>query len=196
MKKINYIKMGILILTLSGMGCATNGGSGNVVGSVDSGLATVEQTAQSGRQAIEAGTTAARSMGTSQAGLTDILMNQLGVSQQQALGGAGAIFQAAKTNMDPQAFTNLSQSVPGMNEMLSAAPKMSNSMSNVTSGISSMMGDANNTLGSMASLAASFKQLNLSPDMVGQFIPVVTDYVRNTSGQAMANLLQSALRTP
>ncbi|ADE16065.1 conserved hypothetical protein [Nitrosococcus halophilus Nc 4] len=192
MKKINYIKMGILILTLSGMGCATNGGSGNVVGSVDSGLATVEQTAQSGRQAIEAGTTAARSMGTSQTGLTDILMNQLGVSQQQALGGAGAIFQAAKTNMDSKAFTNLSQSVPGMNEMLSAAPKMSN----VTSGISSMMGDANNALGSMASLAASFKQLNLSPDMVGQFIPVVTDYVRNTSGQAMANLLQSALRTP
>jgi hypothetical protein len=45
----------------------------------------------------------------------------------------------------------------------------------------------------MTALAASFQQLNLSPDMVGQFIPVVTNYVSQTSGQVSANLLQSAL---
>ena len=33
-------------------GCATNGGGGNVLGAVDSGLASVEQSAQIGRQAF------------------------------------------------------------------------------------------------------------------------------------------------
>lgn len=68
--------------------------------------------------------------------------------------------------------------------MLGAAPDMSN--------LSALAG-GNSTLGSAAALAASFQQLNLSPDMVGKFIPVITNYVSKTSGQATANLLQSAL---
>jgi len=48
----------------------------------------------------------------------------------------------------------------------------------------------------MTSLATSFQQLNLSPSMVNQFIPVVVDYVKNTGGQMTANLLQSALTMP
>ncbi|ABA57599.1 hypothetical protein Noc_1094 [Nitrosococcus oceani ATCC 19707] len=196
MRIIVCIKIGILMLILSSMGCATSGGEENVASSVDSGLAAVEQAAQGGRQAIESGTTAAKNMETGQADLADILVNQLGVSNQQAMGGAGAIFQEARTNMKPQDFTTLSQSVPGMSDMLKAAPKVSGSAPGMAGGLSSMMGDANNALGSMASLASSFQQLNLSPDMVSQFVPVVTNYVRNTGGQAVANLLQSALGTP
>ncbi|ADJ28775.1 DUF2780 domain-containing protein [Nitrosococcus watsonii] len=196
MRIIDCIKIGILILILLGMGCATKGGEENVASSVDSGLATVEQAAQGGRQAIESGTTAAKNM-ENQANLADILVNQLGVSEQQAMGGAGAIFQEAKNNMKPQEFTTLSQSVPGMSDMLNAAPNVSGSAPGMaTSGLSSMMGDANNALGSMTSLASSFQQLNLSPDMVSQFVPVVTNYVRNTGGQAVANLLRSALGAP
>lgn len=45
-------------------------------------------------------------------------------------------------------------------------------------------------------LTSTFQQLNLSPAMVGQFVPVITDYVRNTSGQVTADLLQSALNVP
>lgn len=178
------------------MGCATGGGDGNAANSFDNSLAAVEQTAQAGRQAIASGTSVAKNVKGDPTSLTNILVSQLGVSQQQALGGTGAIFRAAKEGMDPQAFATLSQSVPGMNSMLNAAPKMSESMSNITGGISSMMGGANNTLGSMASLISSFKQLNLSPNMVNQFIPIVTNYVRTNGGQAMANLLQSALTVP
>ena len=56
-----------------------------------------------------------------------------------------------------------------------------------------MMGDTDNTLGTVASLATSFNELNLSPEMVGQFIPIMTEYVKNTSGQVTANLLRAAL---
>ena len=190
MKKYDYMKIAPLLISIVSAGCGGNGK--NVVGTVDSGLATVGQTAQTGRAVIKAGTAAATGVPTSQAGLTDVLVSQLGVSQQQALGGAGAIFQAAKANMTQQAFSTLSQSIPGMSEMLAAAPQVSQSLSGVTS----VLGGAGQTVNTMTSLASSFQQLNLSPSMVNQFVPVIVDYVKNTSGQVTANLLQSALTSP
>jgi len=176
-------------------GCATNSGGGNVLGAVDSGLASMEQSAQVGRQAISSGTMAASGMATApgQIGLVDILVQQLGISPQQALGGSGAIFQLAQNSMTPQAFSTLSQSVPGMTDMLNAAPVMSSPLG--MSGVSGLLGNtgAGAALSNAAALASSFQQLNLSPDMVGQFVPIVTDYVRTTSGQVTADLLNSAL---
>lgn len=196
MKKYNHVKILPLLISIVTVGCSGSGE--NVVGTVDRSLATVGDTAQTGRAVIEAGKAAATGTTTtavqsvSQTGLTDALVNQLGVSPQQALGGAGAIFQAAKTNMAPQAFSNLSQSIPGMSDMLAAAPQVSQPLSGVTS----VLGGAGETVGTMTSLASSFQQLNLSPSMVNQFIPVVVDYVKNTSGEMTANLLQSALTAP
>ncbi len=204
-------------LTILITGCASNsGGQHSALNAADSGLASVEQSAQAGRQAIQTSTAAATEITNQtnaaiasgataagnikniaettggQMGLANILSRQLGVTQPQALGGAGAIFQAAQAGMEPQAFATLAQSVPGMTEMLNAAPTVSSPLS----GVSSMLGGTNNTLNSAVGLAASFQQLNLSPDMVGQFVPIVTNYVRNTSGQVTANLLRSALNVP
>ena len=191
MKSLNRMKIAPLLISIVSVGCAGTGGE-NVVGKVDSGLANVGRTAETGRAVIEAGKTAAAGVPASQASLTNILVSQLGVTQQQALGGVGAIFQAAKANMAHQAFTSLSQSIPGMSQMLAAAPQVSQPLSGATS----MLGSMGSTVNTMASLASSFQQLNLSPSMVNQFIPVVVDYVRNTSGQMTANLLQSALTAP
>ncbi|MXS81640.1 DUF2780 domain-containing protein [Nitrosomonas oligotropha] len=185
MKKSNYVQLGAVIILTAMTGCATNPGGTNPVGAVNQSLSTIENAAQSGKQVLNAGAAVAgNAEGAAQIGLVDILAHRLGVSPQQALGGAGAIFQMAQSNMNPQAFSSLSRSVPGMNTMLGAAPAMSN--------LSALAG-GNSTLGSAAALAASFQQLNLSPDMVGKFIPVITNYVSKTSGQATANLLQSAL---
>lgn len=191
MKNLNYMKIASLLISLVSVGCAGSVGE-NVLGTVDKGLATVGQSAQTGRAVLEAGKTAAAGVPTSKTALTDALVRQLGVTPQQALGGAGAIFQAAKANMAQQAFANLSQSVPGMSDMLAAAPQISQPLPGATSVLGGMGGSVN----TMASLAASFQQLNLSPNMVNQFIPVVVDYVRNTSGTMTANLLQSALIGP
>ncbi len=191
MKSSKRMKIAPLLISIVSVGCAGTGGE-SVLGTVDSGLANVGRTAETGRAVIEAGKTAATGLPASQASLTNVLVGQLGVSQQQALGGAGAIFQAAKAKMAPQAFTTLSQSIPGMSGMLAAAPQVSQPLSGATS----MLGGVSGTVDTMTSLASSFQQLNLSPNMVNQFIPVVVDYVRNTGGQLTANLLQSALTAP
>lgn len=183
MNKIN-IQLGTLAILISIMGCETTGKPTSSSSTVGQDLSAIESAAHSS-------TAAATSLaGVSQIGLVDILVHRLGVSPQQALGGAGAIFQVAQSNMSPQAFATLSKSIPGMSTMLGAAPAMSGSgaLSSVTGGSSSAVANA-------AGLTASFQQLNLSPDMVGRFIPVVTNYVRQTSGQATADLLQSALTT-
>ena len=189
MKKIinNHTIVSIWLILI--MGCAATSGPNNPLSTVDRGLSTIESTAQSGKQVLDAGTAATSTTGINQISLVDILVHRLNISPQQALGGAGAIFQMAQGSMNPQAFATLSKSVPGMDSMLNAAP----AMSNLSGGLSSLMGEKNNTLGNVTALAASFQQLNLSPDMVNQFIPIITNYVSKTSGQATANLLQSAL---
>lgn len=244
MKKLNYIKTSVFVISISVIGCAATDSSNQAVATADSSLATAGQTAQSGGQIVDSGVTAANqavhnssqviessasaaneavvqsgqqivdsgtnqvlqggaqalgsgavaanSLGAGQGALVNSLVNQLGVSPQQALGGAGAIFQSAQGSMEPQAFSTLSQSVPGINDMLNAAPALPDSP--MASGLSSMMGGgAGDSLGGLASLTSSFQQLNLSPDMVGKFVPVVTDYVRTSGGEAAATLLQSAL---
>ncbi|SFE06814.1 DUF2780 domain-containing protein [Nitrosomonas sp. Nm166] len=181
MNKIN-VQLGTLIIFISIVGCETTGKPSSSSSTVDQSLSTIEDVVQSSTAAVTSPT------GISQIGLVDILVHRLGVSPQQALGGAGAIFQVAQSNMDPQAFATLSKSIPGMSTMLGAAPAMSG-----LGGLSSIAGGSSSTVANVSGLAASFQQLNLSPDMVGRFIPVVTNYVRQTSDQATADLLQSAL---
>ncbi|UJP04979.1 MAG: DUF2780 domain-containing protein [Nitrosomonas sp.] len=190
MKKNHYAQLGALALAVTLVGCAAGKNGTAPLAAVDRGLSNVESAAQSGREILNAGTAATSDpAGAATIGLVDILEHRLGVSKQQAMGGAGAIFQLAQGKMTPDAFSAMARSVPGMDQMLGAAPPMSN----LSSGLSSLMGDSNNTLGSVAALAASFQQLDLSPDMVGRFIPVVTNYVQQASGQVIAEMLQSAL---
>lgn len=190
MKNINYTQLSALIILALTMGCATNSGNINPLAAADRSLSAIEGAAQSGRQIVNAGAEAVNNPAeTVTIGLVDILEHRLGVSQQQALSGAGAIFQLAQNKMAPDAFAAMARSIPGMDRMLSAAPPMSS----LSSGLSSLMGDKNNTLGSVAALAASFQQLDLAPDMVGRFIPIITNYVQQASGEVAANLLQTAL---
>ena len=128
-----------------------------------------------------------------QGSLTDTLVKKLGISSEQARGGAGALFQLAKGQLDAGQFAELSKTVPEMDGLLSAAPKQAEILGGSAEGASSPLGEANNPYGNLAGLASAFKLLNLSPDMADEFIPVVVDYVRAKGGALTANMLQSAL---
>jgi len=128
-----------------------------------------------------------------QGSLTNTLVKKLGITREQAQGGAGALFQAAKGKLDAGQFADLSKAVPEMDSLLSAVPKQSEAMSGLAEGTSSALGENNNPYGNLAGLASTFKVLNLSPDKVDEFVPVVVDYVRTSGGELTANMLQSAL---
>ena len=123
-------------------------------------------------------------------GLVDLLSSRLGVSKGQAEGGAGSIFQLAKQNLSVEDFSSIAKAVPGIDQMMGAAPKMEGSSSKL-GGISSMMG--NSKLSGMAGLTSSFEKLGLNGDMVGKFTPIILDYVKNKGGEHAMNLLKGVL---
>jgi len=123
-------------------------------------------------------------------GLVDLLSSQLGVSKDQAEGGAGSIFQLAKQNLSVEDFSSIAKAVPGIDQMIGAAPKVEGSSSSL-GGISSMMGS--NKLGGMAGLTSSFEKLGLTGDMVSKFTPIILDYVKNKGGEHAMSLLKGAL---
>jgi len=114
------------------------------------------------------------------------LVDTLGVSKEQATGGAGAVFKEAKNNMSSGDYSQLLNAVPGIDSLISAAPQAGG----LAGKASSLLGGS---AGSMTGLADSFSKLGLSPDMVNQFVPVILDFVQSEGGQQTMTLLKNAL---
>jgi hypothetical protein len=114
------------------------------------------------------------------------LVDKLGVSEEQATGGAGAVFKEGKNNMSSGDYSQLLNAVPGIDSLISAAPQAGG----LGGKASSLLGGS---AGSMTGLADSFNKLGLSPDMVNQFVPIVLDFVQSEGGQQTMTLLKNAL---
>jgi hypothetical protein len=128
--------------------------------------------------------------GSASAELVGMLMKELNVTQDQATGGAGALFDLAKSRLKPEEFSQVSNAVPGMDGFLNAAPKQ---------GDDSALGSLGSALsgggsGGLASVAGAFGSLGLSPDMVSKFIPLITQYVQSKGGASVASLLMGVLK--
>ncbi len=117
------------------------------------------------------------------------LVDKLGVTEDQATGGSGAVFKEAKNNMDPGDYSQLLKAVPGIDSLISAAPQAGG----LAGKASSLLGGSAGSTSGMANLADSFSKLGLAPDMVNQFVPVILDFVQSEGGQQAMTLLKSAL---
>jgi Protein of unknown function VcgC/VcgE (DUF2780) len=161
--------------------------------------------------AVIFGTIISASPSLSAAGLTDLLVSQVGVSPTQAQGGAGSIFKLAKSQLSAENFSKLKKAVPAMDKYLAAAPavtsappaaaavapasgtgKLADAASKVLSN-SGQLGGVGNKLATIQHLAPAFEALGLKSKMVGKFVPVVVDYVKSTGGLSTAKLLSGAL---
>ena len=191
----NIKMVGVVLVALAFSGVASAGfldSLNQAAETVQSTTEKVNSTVESGAavaETAEAGSTAA----TAPTDLVDTLVKQLGVTSEQAQGGSGALFEVAKNNMSDSDFSQVSQAVPGMDGILAAAPKSESDSAtgSLLSGIAAASG--NSTLTDATSLVNAFQQLDLSGDMVGQFTPVIIDYVKQNSGEQLANILQAAL---
>lgn len=160
-------------------------------------LSGAADTLQKSTRILQAGDTAKATVpgSTIGAGVAGFLVQQLGVTQPQAEGGAGALFQLAKSRMSIEDFTTLSGTVPDMQNLLAAAPAAGTGAigSGIMGDLGGMAGGLGEMSGSLLDLTSSFQQLGLAPEMVQKFIPAVVQYVQETGGNTIANLLQSAL---
>ena len=119
--------------------------------------------------------------------LTAALAKEIGATPEQSAGAAGALFGAAKSQMKPADWTQVASAVPGMAALLKAAPAMGGKKGDP---LSQLAGSA----GGLASAAAAFSKLGLSPDLVAKAIPVLTSFVSKSGGANVGNLLATALK--
>ena len=117
------------------------------------------------------------------------LTKELSVTPQQATGGAGALFSLAKSRLSVADFNKIAAVVPGMGSFLKEAPSTSGG-----SGLSDLTGSLPGNLGGLASAATAFQKLGLSPEMVGKFVPILTNFVQSKGGANLASLLSGALK--
>ena len=119
------------------------------------------------------------------------LTKGLSVTPEQAIGGAGALFGLAKGKLKPADFAKVAEVVPGMDGLLKAAPQPKKESSDLLGAMGGMLpGKA----GAMASVAGSFKELGLSPEMAIKFVPIMTKFVQLKGGSSVAGLLAGALK--
>ena len=114
----------------------------------------------------------------SSTGLTSTLVNRLGVSETQAAGGVGSILAFAQQHLAAGDFDLIAKAIPGSDKYLSMAKQLLGGTS----------------IGDKAGLQGAFSKLGMSPDMVSQFTPIVTDYVGKAGGQQAGNLLAGVLK--
>jgi hypothetical protein len=125
--------------------------------------------------------------------LTNVLVQRLGVTPQQAMGGAGALLQIAQTRMNPEAFAKLSQQVPDVSQLLSAVPALQpqSGLGGLAGKLAGLSGD--NSISTALTAVSLFQQLGMKPETMQKFVPVVVDYVRGNTGDAIAGGLNAAL---
>ena len=118
-------------------------------------------------------------------GLIGALTSNLGVTEEQASGGTGALFRFAKESLTPTDFQTVSEGLPGVDGLIEAAPP-ADAGSGMLGGV---MGSVGN-LGKLAGLIGPFAKLGMSSDMIGKFVPIILDYAKSTGGEAVMALLK------
>ncbi len=114
------------------------------------------------------------------------------------------MFNLAKEKLVAGDFQQIADKIPGVRDLLGAAPAPSaaasagGGMMGALGGVAAAigaggLGDKLRGLGDLASLASGFSQLSLSSDMVGKFAPIVLSFAQNQGGDGVKVLLEKVL---
>ncbi len=127
------------------------------------------------------------------------LISNLGINEGQAKGGAGLLFNMAKEKLGSGEFQKIADAVPGISNLLKAAPEqgagggLMGALGSAASAFGGLGGKMEG-LGNLAQLAGGFSQLGLSTDMIGKFVPVVLSFLQNQGGDSVRVLLEKVLK--
>ena len=126
--------------------------------------------------------------------LIDQLTKGLGVTEAQAKGGAGLLFKQAKQKLGGADFSKVSTAVPGVDDLISAAPAGGGGGSGILGKLSSLFGGNKGGLGSLAGLAGGFSKLGLDSSMIGKFVPIILSFVQSKGGEGVKGILEKAFK--
>ncbi len=122
-----------------------------------------------------------------------MLTEQLGISDEQAQGGAGLLFKMAKEKLGSGEFEQITASVPEADSLADAAPG-SGLLGSALGGLASSLSGGDSNLGNLAGLVGGFTKLGLDADMLGKFVPIVLSFVKGKGGDVAQNILSKVLK--
>jgi len=118
--------------------------------------------------------------------LVNQIMKAADVNENQAKGGAGALFEMAKENLSIEDYSKVAEKVPGLDNLIGAIPNLTPKKS--------MLGAAAVKLSGNAKVLAIFKKLGISETKVALFTPVIVNYIETKGGKELANLFANAVK--
>jgi Protein of unknown function VcgC/VcgE (DUF2780) len=126
------------------------------------------------------------------------LVSQLGVSQAQAQGGAGAIFKAAQDRLGTGQFEQLLGNVPGVKDLLAHAPSAGDGgggLGGMLGGLASLAGKmGRGDMAQAAQLLAAMNSLGINKDTLMKFVPVVMKFLESKGGPQLVEQVRAALK--
>lgn len=152
--------------------------------------------AVSGAQGTNKAAAAAPSSQT--AGLLSALTSQLNVTPEQAVGGTGAMLGLAKNQLSGTDYSQLGKGVPGLDQLSGSnslgslgalSGMLGQSGGSKTSGLDGLLGNVKST----SDLNTAFSALGMDSGMVGQFAPVILQYLgsQGASTSVLGKLAQA-----
>lgn len=126
--------------------------------------------------------------------MVKMLSDSLEVDQTQAEGGLGSIFNYLQSNVSADQFAQLSDSLPGIGELIKSAPDVSN-MANAEglSGLLDKAAEYSESLKAVNNVKKQFEALGLKPEMIGQFIQQAQVYLDTEQGQQAKQILNQGI---
>ena len=103
-----------------------------------------------------------------------------GLSQAQAILGAGSLLGLAKAKMPADQFSQLSSAVPGTQALVDEATKAGLPATSMLTGLSSV--------------TPVLSKAGISPEMVNQMVPAIGQMVATKGGQPLADAFLAAVR--
>lgn len=128
------------------------------------------------------------------AGLLNTLGSELKITPEQAIGGAGAMLGLAKNRLSEPQFSELSNSVPGLDQIAgNSAIGGLNGLGGLLGGGSDKNALLDGLLGNVKDtndLNNAFSALGMDSGMIGQFAPIILQYLgqQGVAGSLLQNL--------
>ncbi|EKT4466350.1 DUF2780 domain-containing protein [Pseudomonas putida] len=129
-----------------------------------------------------------------QANLLNTLGSELKITPEQAIGGAGAMLGLARNNLSETDYGQLTQAVPGL-DLLTGANALGGlsglgALLGQNSQSASPLGNALGNVENRSDLDNAFKLLGMDTGMIGQFAPLILQYLgqQGIAGSLLQNL--------
>lgn len=102
--------------------------------------------------------------------LIQLLISQLGVNEQQAKGGLGALLKTAQGKLSSGSFSEIEKLLPNIAELLRAAPASGG-------GLGALGGLLGGQMGELAKLAGQFSSIGLNQSQIAPFAKLVFEFL-------------------